>query len=74
MIFFKQQKEDVVADKSFSPTIFSVNAITKMKNELLTHNQDNEVLKTWSGDPCLPLQWHGLSCELLNGSSVITKL
>ncbi|KAI3451849.1 hypothetical protein Pfo_008514 [Paulownia fortunei] len=51
-----------------------VDAITKVKNELLTHNQDSEVLKTWSGDPCLPLPWHGLSCEALNGTSVITKM
>ncbi|KAG8373803.1 hypothetical protein BUALT_Bualt11G0063100 [Buddleja alternifolia] len=51
-----------------------VDAITEVKNELLTRNQDNEVLKTWSGDPCLPLPWHGLTCQPLNGTSVITKM
>ncbi|KAK6151081.1 hypothetical protein DH2020_016013 [Rehmannia glutinosa] len=50
------------------------NAITKVKNELLTHNQDSEVLETWSGDPCLPLPWHGLSCEGRNGTPVIIQM
>ncbi|KAK6125380.1 hypothetical protein DH2020_040876 [Rehmannia glutinosa] len=50
------------------------NAITKVKNELLTHNQDSEVLETWSGDPCLPLPWHGLSCEGRNGTPVIVQM
>ncbi|KAL8472743.1 hypothetical protein ACS0TY_029827 [Phlomoides rotata] len=51
-----------------------VDAITKVKNELLTKNEENKVLKTWSGNPCLPLPWHGLSCELLHGALVIRKL
>ncbi|CAA3015349.1 nodulation receptor kinase-like [Olea europaea var. sylvestris] len=51
-----------------------VNVITNVKHELRELNQDSEVLKTWSGDPCLPRPWHGLSCELLNSTSVITKL
>ncbi|KAK4477408.1 hypothetical protein RD792_016629 [Penstemon davidsonii] len=51
-----------------------VDAITRVKNELLTHNKESQVLGTWSGDPCLPLPWHGVSCEPLNGTSVITKM
>nr|CAK32638.1 putative symbiosis receptor-like kinase [Datisca glomerata]CAP62376.1 symbiosis receptor-like kinase [Datisca glomerata] len=44
------------------------------RDELLAYNKVNEVLKSWSGDPCLPLPWDGLACESINGSSVITKL
>ncbi|PSS30632.1 Nodulation receptor kinase [Actinidia chinensis var. chinensis] len=51
-----------------------VNVTLEVKNKLLEHNLDNEVLKTWSGDPCLPLSWHGLYCESINNSVVITKL
>ncbi|KAL8044714.1 hypothetical protein ABFX02_08G063500 [Erythranthe guttata] len=51
-----------------------VNTITKVRYELLTHNQDNEILRTWSGDPCLPIQWHGLSCEPNDGSFRVTKM
>ncbi|KAL3813748.1 hypothetical protein ACJIZ3_015016 [Penstemon smallii] len=51
-----------------------VDTITKVKNELLSHNKGSQVLGTWSGDPCLPLPWHGVSCEPLNGTSVITKM
>ncbi|KAL2522605.1 Leucine-rich repeat protein kinase family protein [Forsythia ovata] len=51
-----------------------VDVITNVKHELLELNQDSEELKTWSGDPCHPLEWHGLSCGTLNGTSVITKL
>ncbi|GFZ18883.1 leucine-rich repeat protein kinase family protein [Actinidia rufa] len=51
-----------------------VDVILEVKNKLLEHNLDNEILKTWSGDPCLPLSWHGLYCESINNSVVITKL
>ncbi|XP_011099462.1 nodulation receptor kinase [Sesamum indicum] len=51
-----------------------VDAIAKVKNELFTHNENSELLKAWSGDPCLPLPWHGLTCEPLNSASVITKM
>ncbi|XP_051140304.1 nodulation receptor kinase-like [Andrographis paniculata] len=51
-----------------------VNAITKVKDELVAENKDNHVLQTWSGDPCLPLPWHGLSCEAFNGTLAITKM
>ncbi|CAI9752965.1 unnamed protein product [Fraxinus pennsylvanica] len=59
---------------SIQSTCTEVGVITNVKHELLELNQDSEVLKTWSGDPCLPLPWHGLSCAPLNSSSVITKL
>ncbi|CAL5370900.1 unnamed protein product [Camellia sinensis] len=55
-----------------------VDMIQKVRNELLMGNQDNEVLKTWSGDPCLPLPWQGLylSFSKLQGPlpSSITEL
>ncbi|XP_052195708.1 nodulation receptor kinase-like [Diospyros lotus] len=51
-----------------------VDVIMEVRKELLRANQDNEVLKTWSGDPCLRLPWNGLSCEPKNNSLVITKL
>lgn len=54
--------------------VYLVDAITKVRNELLTKNEENKVLKTWSGDPCLPLPWHGVSCELLHGALIIKKL
>lgn len=52
----------------------SVSAIMDVKNELVTRNSDNELLRSWSGDPCLPISWPGLFCQLLNGSSIITKM
>ncbi|CAK9150616.1 unnamed protein product [Ilex paraguariensis] len=51
-----------------------VDVIGDVRRELLERNQDNEVLKSWSGDPCLPLPWQGLFCEPINGSTVISKL
>ncbi|KAI8534579.1 hypothetical protein RHMOL_Rhmol10G0101500 [Rhododendron molle] len=53
---------------------YDVNVITEVRNELMGHNQNNEVLKTWSGDPCYPISWHGLYCEAVNNSLVITIL
>lgn len=51
-----------------------VSAIMDMKNELLSSNSENELLRSWSGDPCLPVSWPGLFCQLSNGSSIITKI
>ncbi|KAL1810047.1 hypothetical protein ACET3Z_027037 [Daucus carota] len=51
-----------------------VNIIMDVKDNLLVHNQDNKVLRSWYGDPCLPLPWNGLFCTSIDGSSVITKL
>lgn len=51
-----------------------VSAIMDMKNELLSSNSENELLRSWSGDPCLPVSWPGLFCQLSNGSSIITKM
>jgi hypothetical protein len=52
----------------------SVNAIIDVKNELLQSNPDNEVLRSWSGDPCLPVSWPRLFCQPANGSPVITTV
>ncbi|KAK1351646.1 Symbiosis receptor-like kinase [Heracleum sosnowskyi] len=51
-----------------------VDTIMDVKNDLLVDNQDNKVLRSWYGDPCLPLPWDGLFCTSSDGSSVITKL
>ncbi|KAK9066957.1 hypothetical protein SSX86_014281 [Deinandra increscens subsp. villosa] len=51
-----------------------VNVILIIKNELLVENQDNEILESWTGDPCLPYKWHGVQCNQSNGKMVITKL
>ncbi|XWS29625.1 hypothetical protein CRYUN_Cryun24cG0045400 [Craigia yunnanensis] len=48
--------------------------IKKVKEELLMLNKGNALLETWSGDPCLPDPWHGLACNSINGSTVITDL
>ncbi|KAM7276819.1 hypothetical protein ACFE04_018685 [Oxalis oulophora] len=45
----------------------------EIKEELLISNKENMVLESWSGDPCLPNQWQGLSCDTTNGSWVVTK-
>ncbi|XP_027076638.1 nodulation receptor kinase [Coffea arabica] len=51
-----------------------VDNIIDVKNEFLRGNPDNELLASWLGDPCLPISWPGLSCELANGTSVITTM
>ncbi|KAK4346730.1 hypothetical protein RND71_033069 [Anisodus tanguticus] len=51
-----------------------VDIIVNVKKELLQHNKNNEILKSWSGDPCLPLPWPGLTCDRVNGTTVITQM
>ncbi|CAN4083111.1 unnamed protein product [Withania somnifera] len=51
-----------------------VDIIVNVKKELLQHNKNSEILKSWSGDPCLPLPWTGLTCDRVNGTSVITHM
>ncbi|XP_022155334.1 nodulation receptor kinase-like [Momordica charantia] len=51
-----------------------VEVVLEVRDELLVANQQNEVLGSWSGDPCLTIPWDGLTCDSINGSSVITKL
>ncbi|KAG0466896.1 hypothetical protein HPP92_018476 [Vanilla planifolia] len=51
-----------------------VNAIMKLKGEMLEKNSKHEMLANWLGDPCWPCSWDGLTCEERNGSFVITKL
>ncbi|AES95909.2 putative nodulation receptor kinase RLK-Pelle-LRR-I-1 family [Medicago truncatula] len=48
--------------------------IQKMREELLLHNQENEALESWSGDPCMIFPWKGITCDDSTGSSIITKL
>ncbi|XP_057803578.1 nodulation receptor kinase-like [Salvia miltiorrhiza] len=63
-----------VYPRNAETNVEEVEVIMKVKNELLAQNQDSEILKTWSGDLCLPLPWHGLSCDALNGTSIISKM
>ncbi|CAB4314383.1 unnamed protein product [Prunus armeniaca] len=51
-----------------------VEVILEVKNELLKNNPQNEVWEGWSGDPCLPVPWDGITCAAIDGHLVITKL
>ncbi|KAJ9177458.1 hypothetical protein P3X46_012676 [Hevea brasiliensis] len=51
-----------------------VDTIKMVRDELLSHNKENQLLQSWSGDPCLPLPWKGLTCQPMNGAKVITSL
>ncbi|XP_057984619.1 nodulation receptor kinase-like, partial [Hevea brasiliensis] len=51
-----------------------VDTIEMVKNKLLLLNKENLVLQSWSGDPCSPLPWKGLTCQQMNGSPVIIRL
>lgn len=57
-----------------SHNFFSVNAVMKLRNELMEENPNHEIFRKWHGDPCTPYFWNGLACEEMNGSFVITKL
>ncbi|CAK7339751.1 unnamed protein product [Dovyalis caffra] len=51
-----------------------VEVIMKVRQELLLYNKENELLHSWSGDPCFP-PWKALTCQNFNGSlSVVTGL
>lgn len=51
-----------------------VEVIMKVRNELMLNNKENELLQSWSGDPCFP-PWKGLKCQNISGSlPVITGL
>ncbi|KAK9154722.1 hypothetical protein Sjap_002202 [Stephania japonica] len=43
----------------------------ELRNELASRNPENGALASWSGDPCLPLQWEGLQCEPISDKSFI---
>ncbi|KAK9109633.1 hypothetical protein Sjap_017693 [Stephania japonica] len=43
----------------------------ELRNELPSRNPENGALASWSGDPCLPLQWEGLQCEPISDKSFI---
>ncbi|KAL6012718.1 hypothetical protein ACLOJK_003207 [Asimina triloba] len=53
-----------------------VDAIMTVKEELTGTNPKANFLGSWSGDPCVPSAWPGLTCSQSNGNSsfVITKL
>ncbi|XP_020578402.1 nodulation receptor kinase-like isoform X2 [Phalaenopsis equestris] len=51
-----------------------VNAVMKLKDELMEENPKHDIFGKWHGDPCTPYIWNGLACEEMNGSFVIIKL
>lgn len=51
-----------------------VNVIVEVRDELLEGNKESEELGVWSGDPCLPVGWPGVSCDSMNGTYVIKML
>ncbi|XP_068314950.1 nodulation receptor kinase-like [Pyrus communis] len=51
-----------------------VEVILEVKNEVLKSNQESEVWEGWSGCPCLPVPWDGITCESVGGYAVITVL
>ncbi|XP_031281611.1 nodulation receptor kinase-like [Pistacia vera] len=51
-----------------------VNVIGKVRDDLKMDNKEKKVWESWSGDPCLPIPWEGLTCNSINGSTVITEL
>ncbi|KAK9116352.1 hypothetical protein Sjap_015299 [Stephania japonica] len=48
-----------------------VDKAVELRNELASRNPENGALASWSGDPCLPLQWEGLQCEPISDKSFI---
>lgn len=52
----------------------SVDVMLTVRKELLMEISANELLASWSGDPCLPVPWKAISCSIINGSTVVTKL
>ncbi|XP_068657022.1 nodulation receptor kinase-like [Aristolochia californica] len=48
-----------------------VDAIVEVRDEIRVANPENDLLRSWSGDPCLPTSWKGLSCQPNNGIYLI---
>ncbi|KAG2637794.1 hypothetical protein PVAP13_2NG544200 [Panicum virgatum] len=46
----------------------------RLKEELSERNRENEMLKSWNGDPCSLSTWEGFSCESNDGARVVVKL
>jgi len=46
----------------------------RLKEELSERNRENEMLKSWNGDPCSLSTWEGFSCEPKDGARVVVKL
>ncbi|KAL9666183.1 hypothetical protein QQ045_000507 [Rhodiola kirilowii] len=51
-----------------------VTVINELKNELMLANKGSILLESWSGDPCVPFPWEGLTCQSIQGSAAITAL
>lgn len=48
--------------------------IGQVRRDLLYSNEGNEILDSWSGDPCLPNEWEGFVCSTIDGFTVITEM
>ncbi|CAN6679855.1 unnamed protein product [Malus baccata var. baccata] len=56
------------------PETTKSDVILEVKNEMLKNNQEIEVWEGWAGDPCLPVPLDGITCESIDGYSIITEL
>ncbi|KAK9085417.1 hypothetical protein Sjap_025828 [Stephania japonica] len=68
---FTHSAEGSKSSSSSSSASFSVDKAVELRNELASRNPENGALASWSGDPCLPLQWEGLQCEPISDKSFI---
>ncbi|CAL5083554.1 unnamed protein product [Urochloa decumbens] len=64
----------VLATAAPSQGLIQADVAKGLKEELSERNRENEMLKSWNGDPCSPSTWEGFSCELKDGAHVVVKL
>ncbi|CAN6175870.1 unnamed protein product, partial [Urochloa humidicola] len=62
----------VLATAGPSHGLTQADVAKRLKEELSERNRENEMLKSWNGDPCSP--WEGFSCEPKDGAHVVVKL
>ncbi|KAI4382084.1 hypothetical protein MLD38_008090 [Melastoma candidum] len=63
-----------VLPKAVGSEIHDVDTMLAVKDEFLASNEGNAVFGNWFGDPCVPVNWDGLTCNVVNGSSVVSML
>jgi len=64
---------DVIGD-FFLLDFDTADVAKRLKEELSERNRENEMLKSWNGDPCSLSTWEGFSCEPKDGARVVVKL
>ncbi|PKA45608.1 putative protein phosphatase 2C 55 [Apostasia shenzhenica] len=50
-----------------------VDAVMKLRDELMVENSKLEIFRNWCGDPCSPTSWAGLTCEDHNDSGFLDR-